>query len=600
MTFDVTSLLVPVFSGHKDEFGKEVVPPLPLLFDRVNGGRPPRSGARIFRLPFEVLGYILQQVDSSSLASLALVNRDCLQLARSRQFASVLLDYSDSSLALISKLLSEGREAEQIAQGSTVQLSLGACIRRIRVATNPAWITYRHQVSLSDEFAHGNRETQQQLIADANQAYFGDYLLKLQEIFSSRNILPHVELLDWEDAIEIPYTLFNALASSTIQHLKLFRVVVNEEFGIELPSKLVSRGWPLQTLHLEILWNFLKSKQGSVSPLCASILRLCAPTLISLTWQSNIAIRDRLSLKIDSSDPPQFPSLRKLKIGHSKFADSSSLNALLGSNLRLLIADPEASAVHEECFQKRGTIRSLESFAWESFKISADHPLDFLLANTQLLRLAISYPTPPAFLENKLLPLLSSSFTSLHSLSLIWQGTIIPNSALEIIRTITSLEQIHLSAGFQHGWRHDWLIDHEAMGRYLILLPNLKRIAFSRDSYDNHFSWSSVEHYYVDKAYHPEEVEFSDNDEGGEADSGDSDGNDLKWERLHREHMEFEAMNYISVMPKLEWIYLGQIPMCIMVPQTPGQARYPFPQSKKRDDCWTLLRRMFCGDIEEE
>lgn len=599
MTFDVTSLLLPVFSGQKDEFGKEVVPPLPLLFDRVNGGRPPRSDARIFRLPFEVLGYILQQVDSSSLASLALVNRDCLQLARSRQFASVLLDYSDSSLALISKLLSEGREAEQIAQGSTVQPSLGACIRRITVATNPGWITYRHQVSLSAEFVDGNRETQQQLIADANQAYFGDYLLKLQEIFSSRNILPHVELLDWEDAIEIPRALFNALASSTIQHLKLFRVVINEEFGIELPSKLVSRGWPLQTLHLEIIWNFFKAEKGSVSPLCASILRLCAPTLISLTWKS-IAIHDRLSLKIDSSDLPQFPSLRKLKIGHFEFADSSSLNALLGSNLRLLIADTEGSAIHKECFQKRGTIRSLESFAWESFNIRADHPLDFLLANTQLSRLAVSYPTPPAFLENELLPLLSSSFTSLRSLSLKWQGTIIPDSALEIISTIKSLEQIHLSAGFQHGWRHDWLIDHEAMRRHLILLPNLKRIAFSRDSYDNHFSWSSVERYYVDKVYHLEEAEFSDDDEGGEAASGDNDGDDLKWERLHREHMEFEAMNYISVMPKLEWIYLGQIPMCIMVPRTPGQARYPFPQSKKRDGCWTLLQKMFCGDIEEE
>ena len=84
---------MPMFS--KTLGGKERFPPLPLSFDRLNEGRT-RSAASLFRLPGEILDAILSHVASDSLASLALVNSDCLIWARSRQFVSVELQYKRS------------------------------------------------------------------------------------------------------------------------------------------------------------------------------------------------------------------------------------------------------------------------------------------------------------------------------------------------------------------------------------------------------------------------------------------------------------------------------------------------------------------------
>jgi hypothetical protein len=128
---DISGLLVPMFSGNQDEYGHDVVPPAPLAFDRVNEGRAPKSNAPLLNLPFELLSHISGYVPRDSLAAFALVNTDCRQLARSRQFASVLLDYSDASLGLVKKLLEEGLERRESDNNLTRAPSLGACIRRI-------------------------------------------------------------------------------------------------------------------------------------------------------------------------------------------------------------------------------------------------------------------------------------------------------------------------------------------------------------------------------------------------------------------------------------------------------------------------------------
>ena len=122
---NILGLFMPMLSGGKDEYGKDVVPPLPLSVDRVMENRPLKSTAPLLRLPYEVLGNILSNVDPGSLGDLALVNSDCRQLARSRQFSSICFDYSDSTLALISLLLQE--KMSRTRSGNT----LGA------IATNP-------------------------------------------------------------------------------------------------------------------------------------------------------------------------------------------------------------------------------------------------------------------------------------------------------------------------------------------------------------------------------------------------------------------------------------------------------------------------------
>lgn len=99
---EILDLLLPMFSGTKGDYGKEVVPPLPLTFDRVNEGRPPSSNA-------PSLNFQWRYLQISFCISLRTVSpRDFRQLARSRQFASVCLDYSNTGVQLLMHLLKEG------------------------------------------------------------------------------------------------------------------------------------------------------------------------------------------------------------------------------------------------------------------------------------------------------------------------------------------------------------------------------------------------------------------------------------------------------------------------------------------------------------
>ena len=273
---EILDLLMPMLSGGKDEYGKDVVPPLPLSFDRVNEAQPPASTAPLFRLPVEIIGEVLQYVSQASLASVALVNRDFRQLARSRQFASIQLDYSDISLDLVETLLAEGRE--RAANGGTLQSrSIGSCVRRVTVFTNPGWISHRHGVELRT-INHLEKDEQKKRMMNASEAFFDGYLSRLQSLLPS---LLHLELLDWEDKITLPRSFFNSIAGSHIQHLKLFRVHVKDEFQLKLPNVHENDAWPLRTLHLELRPSLETSRDVSTLPLCASILRLCAPTYVS-------------------------------------------------------------------------------------------------------------------------------------------------------------------------------------------------------------------------------------------------------------------------------------------------------------------------------
>ena len=57
---EILDVIMPMLCGDKNDYGKDVVPAVPLTFDRVNEDRPPRTNARLFQLPFEILGIILE------------------------------------------------------------------------------------------------------------------------------------------------------------------------------------------------------------------------------------------------------------------------------------------------------------------------------------------------------------------------------------------------------------------------------------------------------------------------------------------------------------------------------------------------------------
>lgn len=570
---DILDLMMPMFSGVKDEFGKELVPPLPLLFDRVSEGRKPVSESRLWTIPLEVLALVVQMVPEESLASLALVNSDCRQLARSRQFASLHFDYSDQALAIIDKLQREGTERFN-HDGLTNKPALGPCIRRLTVATHPGWVTYRHDIELSESFNALPKKEQSKRLTTASNAFFGSYLTSIQDLLSNRAVLPHLELLDWEDKIALQPSFYDAIAHSTIQHLKLKRVGVDKMFTINPPQSQPSRTWPLRNLHLEII-PAMSDIDLDVSGLCISMLCVCAPSLQSLTWATcspNPIHTDRLG------PSPRFPSLRHLRLTHLDLVDVCYLQELVNDELSSLDCDTELSSACSKFFAGRGRVPALKTFVWNSFKLPELQSLAFLEANPQILKLRLPNATPATLLGNRLLPLLTQSFSQLTSLSLVWDDLNIPSQALEHISQITTLEQLHLSAGFQIGWRHDWLIDHQIMQRHLCRLPLLKRLAFSRDSYSNGLSATS-NRYYVDKVRRLEDV-LNEN------------YTEETFEEEHRQLMLQVADGYVQEMSQLEWLYCGQIPMAVDQFLEKGR-RIARPLTTSRDSCWTLLREIF-------
>ncbi|KAL8724594.1 MAG: hypothetical protein Q9181_006759 [Wetmoreana brouardii] len=330
----VLDVLSPMLSsGDPDRYGREKVLPPPLCFDRVNEGRGPSSTALLLGLPSEILGMILTKVASDSLASLALVSRDCLQLARSRQFASIRLDYSISSSELVNRLILEGYEFSVMGTDTSIP-RLGVCIRHITVTTDSDWVRIRHGLSRRGWDLEGPpaNESTSRMVA-ASKAFFGRYVPAIQAILN-HTILPHLELLDWEDAIDLPQLFYEKLALSPIKHLKLFRVGIDKQCSIPLRESFATQTWPLRTLHLELYLR--KDLLGKIStgPLCESILRLCSPTLEYLRLETMGEEDPYTSSGATIDTLPRFPNLRRLSIGRVEFEDSSMLQALIHNGLR--------------------------------------------------------------------------------------------------------------------------------------------------------------------------------------------------------------------------------------------------------------------------
>ena len=218
---------------------------------------------------------------------------------------------------------------------------------------------------------------------------------------------------------------------------------------------------------------------------------------------------------------------------------------------------------------------------------SADHPLDFLRANPQLTKLSLAFAVPNILLDEHLLPLLSQSFSRLESFSLKWEGAFISKTALAMTRSLTSLEQIHLSVGEQYGWKSEWLINHKIMRSYLRKLPCLRKVALSRDTYPNK------------KPDRPNSCCYEDRFVPDAPFVADRAIRDRLWETKHRTRMLKEGNKYARVMPKLEWLYFGQLVMGIQNVSQTGE-REASALSHKRDDCYTLLHRMFeLGEMVE-
>lgn len=97
------------------------------------------------------------------------------------------------------------------------------------------------------------------------------------------------------------------------------------------------------------------------------------------------------------------------------------------------------------------------------------------------------------------------------------------------------------------------------MQKHLRNLTSLKKIAVSGDSYKTELSLHIIEYYYVEKFF-------------AEANPEDIEEREAIWEQVHRNRMLTEANAYVHLMPQLEWLYFGQVPMGFTkLPGTQGE-----------------------------
>lgn len=75
----------------------------------------------------------------------------------------------------------------------------------------------------------------------------------------------------------------------------------------------------------------------------------------------------------------------------------------------------------------------------------------------------------------------------------------------------------------------------------------------------------------------------------------DPEEGDCVWENMHRTRMLTEEDRYGHILPRLEWLFLGQIQMGFEELSSTGTKRTAGPLSTERDTCYGLLREHVRG-----
>ncbi|KAF4806071.1 hypothetical protein CGCSCA5_v014747 [Colletotrichum siamense] len=647
---DILSLMVGKFSGGPDLFGKETGARLPLLFAKVMEARPAASQSLLFRLPPEILGDIMDLIadDKSSLASLALVNSDCRQLARSCQFAVVTFDYSPASHQL-AKLLS----TEAVSKSPQSRGRIGPCIRRVKVASDPGWLSGFHKELHDSVWGADGGE-----ITDAKREYIGslqkraelDYMADHQiPILLSIGAMPNLEAISWLDGMCQSADLFAILAGSSVQHIKFHGTVSEGLLGIldQLPAHSFQQ---VRCLDLKLALcrdsrhkaeevtitdcdmdtanapddgdSFPERKPESDCDVIAALIKRCEQSLETLVVRRMFPTEkteQRLSL---SSQDINLRSLRTLDLSDCVEVDLTASRAMLCPSLRHLSMPWK----WDESFLSCETLRNLETLVIPFLKETPRKPstvgplMKFLDRHPHIKKLFLGLGTD-VFIDKHLLPCLSNgNWANLNSLSLTWDGPGMEEStrphiarvsgpALAAIGSLDSLEQLSLTAGVTSGWRRQWLIDHDAVRESLKSLTRLKRLAISRDTYSVPFDVAEPEYYYEMRIVDPEDLELAEKRSWiNELEPIDVNEAHEVWEYAHRYKMFKQAEKYAEVIPTLEWVYCGEWPMDFFDGPVyedglwDGQTmrKVARPLAKTRESCWSYLRQTFGMGHEED
>ncbi|KAG7093230.1 hypothetical protein E1B28_006916 [Marasmius oreades] len=541
----------------------------PITFDRATGGRPPCSTFPLFvKLPVELYHSVTSHLTEPDLESLALVDIDCSQLARTVQFADVTLDFSLEAMGVLEKLaeeLWEGEnenenevkdEDEDMSSSEENQLRtlrrgarktrLNPCIRHLKI-TEGTFEILPHEIEKYQTMfpllfgRHSIRSYE-----DIQRAYYTSLSMILERG------LPNLSSLEWETRgtramMDLTLGCLGMIAgrpstsASPVRQLSLNlgyftpRICLTS-MDVNLETGTGCWGWALETLVLDVgsadnpvIPESESSEHGGCGGcgcFAVDLLRCVSKNLKSLVWKDAGSHHHSFGY---GGRTISFPKLQSVALDGIRMRDFTVLDALLGENTRVNCLKVDVESMTARNFlNERGHITSLESFHWTTSRRSREPSaaddsiaslLPFISANDQLRSISGSSPMSPSFIEEHLLPLvvhpasLSSSsipfFDQLTSLHIVWNSTSIPESALRVIGSLRSLNRLWLSAGTQFGWRTDWKVDHELLAETLKPLINLKTLVVTRDSYEvrgHPLLDCSIERYYANRVLPKEEV----------------------------------------------------------------------------------------------
>ncbi|KAK4962841.1 hypothetical protein LTR10_000468 [Elasticomyces elasticus] len=463
-------------------------------------------GSHLLDLPPELLDIIVRYLanDETTLASLALVNLDCLRLVRPLQFASATIGFHLPSWGLADKLTDEIMDSEM--QDDLFIPLIGPYIRHLTVDADRAWRNCR----LDTEYlADSQIKAQKTLITDPRDLYRLSERIRFNragELFgpSFRTLLldivtgalPNLLAIDWKGKTDVHKDLLQVLSLSSIQHLGLTQA--SFEPGYVLLPQLTPSLWPLRSLHLgleplsrpEFPEGLLAQDRVNHCKLAAGLLQLCAPSLESFQWSSNETWRHDGFISVGCI---QFPKLRQFRYRGVPIADDT-LEALLSAPLEELDCGNFASA---DFLTRLGHMRHLLNLRVLILpRLTPKTVLamvSFLDTQTRLEKLFVA-PSRAAELETHIIPLISDGrFGSLKSLSLEWdrpglsddipEKVVISEAALKAIASITSLEQLCLNLAIHDDSPQDpshLFDDHVAIKHILLPLHKLRKLALAR------------------------------------------------------------------------------------------------------------------------
>lgn len=569
-------------SSEEALFGPTSNPLPPLTFDRVNGKQSVSSSFPLFKLPVELFSHVTPYLTSSDLASLALVDRDCNQLARSIQFTDVKLDYSDRALEFLHTLC-KNMESPQTSN------TINSCVRRLTVSTNAVMASCREGTDLEDLIAL-SVEDRRCRILQAEEAEMMYYHTICQLIQSG---LPNLYVLDWNTTCAMTVQMITLLNASPVRHLRLNHCKIIGDV-----TKIPSDNWNLECVIVNVPLCKCPIIMGNTESFFYNLLRHSAPTLRVVAWKGVPNLHSSLS-----RDLPHFPGIRSLTLDGETNADT--LTSLVGEHTQVQSLSVDSSASEVSSFLRtRGQIVSLENFTWINNMNSAhDDMLTFIENNHQLRSFDSTFNITSSVIDFCLLPTLRDSMTNLTSLHLAWEGGSIAPDSLHIIGNLTSLKDLWLSAGNPYGNRLEWEVDHRLQLEAFKPLHLLETLSFSRDSYrvpnpDPLLRAPPSLPLYFTYRVLPQDIKHSDyltDYEMATFQSPDQDSQVARnrmtiftWEKWHMHRMSDFGTRYATVLPRLKWAFIGQVEMDICLS---GEARVAAVVSGKREPCLTPVKK---------